>query len=67
MPAPEELPWLTARRDEVARLEQLADLVDRVTVDPNGLAAALRNTPTYLKALPERGAFPSERTSPSVG
>jgi hypothetical protein len=62
-----ELPWLTVRHDEVVRMERLADVVDQLTADPNGLAAALRNTPTYLKALPQKGGVSSERTISSAG
>ncbi len=56
-----EVPWLTVRHDEIERLEQLAALVDRVSDDPRGLAAALRNTPTYQRTISElalpRGTF----------
>jgi hypothetical protein len=48
-------------------MERLADVVDQLTTDPSGLAAALRNTPTYLKAFPQRETFPSERTISSAG
>jgi hypothetical protein len=51
MPAPDELPWLTVRHDDVERLDRLAAIVDEVTPSADGLAHALRNTPTYLKAL----------------
>lgn len=51
MPVPDELPWLTARHDDVERLDRLAAIVDDVTTSADGLARALRNTPTYLKAL----------------
>jgi hypothetical protein len=47
----DEVPWLTIRRDEIERLEQLAAIVDVVSDDPLGLAVALRNTPTYRKTI----------------
>jgi hypothetical protein len=51
MPATDELPWLTVRRDDVERLHRLAAIVDEVTASPDGLARALRNTPSYLNAI----------------
>jgi hypothetical protein len=51
MPATDELPWLTVRRDDVERLDRLAAIVDEVTASPDGLARALRNTPSYLNAI----------------
>lgn len=48
-----DVPWLTVRRDEIERLEKLASVVDRVSDDPYGLAAALRKTPTYQRTISE--------------
>lgn len=47
----EEVPWLTVRHDEIERLDRLAAIVDDLSDDPGGLAAALRRTPTYVRAL----------------
>jgi hypothetical protein len=47
----DDVPWMTVRRDEMDRLEQLAAIVDVMSDDPRGLAAALRNTPTYRKTI----------------
>ena len=48
----DEVPWLTVRRDDLERLDRLAVVVDRISDDPYGLAAALRKTPTFLKSIP---------------
>jgi hypothetical protein len=65
MPATDELPWLTLRHDDVEKLDRLAAIVDEVTVSPDGLARALRNTPAYLNAIAADGA--RARGSSSVG
>jgi hypothetical protein len=61
----DEVPWLTVRRDEMDRLERLASVVDKVSDDPFGLAAALRKTPTYQRTISElvlpREAFAARR------
>ena len=49
----DEVPWLTVRADEIERLERLASVVDKVSDDPFGLAAALRKTPTYQRSISE--------------
>lgn len=61
----DEVPWLTVRIDEIERLERLASVVDKVSDDPFGLAAALRKTPTYMRTISEfalpREAFAARR------
>ena len=47
----DEVPWLTVRRDDLERLDRLAVVVDSISDDPYGLAAALRKTPTFLKSI----------------
>jgi hypothetical protein len=60
----DEVPWLTVRRDEMARLERLAAILDEVSGDPFGLAAALRNTPTYQRTVAEFGLPVDRRRAP---
>lgn len=61
----DEVPWLTVRADEIERLDRLASVVDRVSDDPFGLAAALRNTRTYQRTISDfalpRDAFAARR------
>ena len=61
----DEVPWLTARADEIERLERLASVVDKVSDDPFGLAAALRKTRTYQRTISDfalpRDSFAARR------
>lgn len=65
--AREEMPWLTIRRDDVERLDRLASIVDKLSDDPLGLAAALRKTPTYVNAIANVDASATGPRTSGVG